>query len=178
MESTSVAKLLEDAREIYGAFGKTDKALEQVNRALVIEPDNVEALNLRAAILYEMDRDDEATASNQRALEINPCSVEALHGLAAVANDQESYPEALQWLDRAFACIPQDPDPEFQENEDYRQRLVAQLYVERAFALWYSGDREQAQRLLTEDGPRECPLEVETFEDELDWLEHHPEEPE
>ena len=64
---------------------------------------------------------------------------------------------------------------EFRENADYRQRVIAQLYVEQAHACWYLARRDDARRLLREEGPRACPLEVETLEDALEWLEHHPE---
>ena len=88
------------------------------------------------------------------------------------------YAEALKWLDIAFGSITQDPSSEFRENEDYRQRLIAEVYNEKAFALWYTGQREDAARLLSQDAPLACPLEIENFEEELEWLEEHPESPE
>lgn len=178
MSEPSIQALLSDAREVYGIFGKAQRALTIVNRALEVAPRSVEALNLKAAILYELDRDEEAQACHEEALRIEPCSVEALHGLAAVANDQEYYTAALEWIERGFACLPTDPDPELKENEDYRQRLIAELYNEKAFSLWYLGRREEAKRVLTQDGPDACPLEVETFEDQLIWLQEHPDSPE
>jgi len=178
VSNPSVEELLADAREVYGVFGKAQRALGIVDRALAQEPQNIEALNLKAAVLYELDNDEEAAAYHLRALELEPCSVEALHGLAALANDHEDYAKALEWADRGIDCIPHDPGTEFNENEDYRQRLIAELLSEKAFALWYTGRRDEAKTLLTEDGPTLCPLEVETFEEQLDWLEHHPEKPE
>ena len=178
MSNPSVEELLADAREVYGIFGKAQRALEIVDRALKQDERNVEALNLKAAILYDLDEDDEAAAYHLRALEIEPCSVEALHGLAALANDREAYVEALELAGRGIDCIPRDPSTEFNENEDYRQRLIAELLSEKAFALWYTGHRDAAVKLLTEEGPSQYPLEVETFEDQLAWLEHHPESPE
>jgi len=178
MSNRPVEEMLADAREVYGVFGKAQRALEIVNRALALDEKNVEALNLKAAILYELDEDDEAVAFHLRALEIEPCSVEALHGLTALANDHLDFAKALELADRGVDCIPRDPGAEFNENEDYRQRLVAELLSEKAFALWYTGKRAEAKQLLTEDGPAQCPLEVETFEDQLVWLEEHPEKPE
>lgn len=175
MTNRTIADLLTEAREAYGVFDRAQRALTIVDRALEINPKNVEALNLKAAILYELDRDTEAEAYHLRVVEIEPCSVEALHGLAALANDREEYEKALEWSERGFACIPNDPSTEFKENEDYRQRLIAELGNEKAFALWYTGRQEEAERLLTEEGPAMCPLEVETFEDQLDWLKEHPE---
>ena len=166
--------LLAKARELYGVFGKSERALAVVERALAESPEDVEALNLQAAILYDLDRDEEARDAHLRALAREPCSVEALHGLAALANDRSQYTEALAWLERAFHALPQDPSVEFRDNADYRQRVIAQLYVEQAQALWNLAQRDEARRVLREDGPRACPLEVETLEDELEWLENNP----
>lgn len=178
MNETELRAVLADAREVYGVFGKAKKALSLVDRVLKDAPEHIEALNLKAAILYELDRDDEARTLHARVLELQPCSVEALHGLASIANDAADYPEALKLLATAFACVEKDPDPELRENEDFRQRLLTELYNERAFALWYSGKRADATRLLTHEAPEACPMEVESFEDELAWLEEHPDSPE
>ncbi len=178
MNDTELRAVLADAREVYGVFGNAKKALGLVDGALAEAPEQLEALNLKAAILYELDRDDEARALHERVLALQPCSVEALHGLAALANDAQDYKTALKLLDTAFTCLERDPDPEFRENEDFRQRLVAELYNERAFALWYTGKRADAAKLLLTDAPAACPLEAETFEDELAWLEEHPDSPE
>jgi len=170
MAHEQIQELLADARDAYGVFDKAQRALDIVDRALALEPRHVEALNL--------DRDDAAETCHQQALAIEPCSVEALHGLAALANDRQDYALALQWAERGIACIPDDPYPEFIENEDYRQRLIAELLNEQAFALWYTDRRGEAEALLTVTGPNLCPLEVETLEDQLEWLEHHPDSPE
>jgi tetratricopeptide (TPR) repeat protein len=173
----SLLDLLADAREVYSVFGKPQRALLLVDEALAHAPQSVEALNLKAAILYDLDRDDEALAHHLTALALEPNSTEALHGLASIANDAGDYAGANRWAERGLAAVTQDPHPELIDNEDYRQRLLAELYNEMAFALWYSGKRADAMQLLTQDGPAACPLEVETFEDELDWLEHHPDSP-
>lgn len=177
MNNPSIEEMLADAREVYGVFGKAKRALGIVDRALLLNPRNIEALNLKAAVLYELDRDEESAAYHLRALELEPCSVEALHGLAAIANDHVDYAGALEWADRGIDCIPLDPGSEFNENEDYRQRLIAELLSEKAFTLWYTGRRDEAKKLLTEKGPAQCPLETGTFEDQLDWLERHPDRP-
>lgn len=173
MDNRPIHEILADAREVYGVFGKAQHALSIVDNALSLEPDNVEALNLKAAILYELDRDDEARSFHEQALAIEPASVEALHGLASIANDFHQYTEAIDLANRALAAAPNDPYPEFRENEDYQQRLLAEVYIEKAFALWYLGKRDDALHLLEYEGPEACPLEVESFEDEIDWLEHH-----
>jgi len=177
VNETSIIGLLSDAREVYSALGNARKALVLVDSALQKAPERVDALNLKAAILYDLDRDAEAMAYHQQVLAIQPSSVEALHGMAAIANDAGDYTGALAWTDKGLRSIPEDTDPEFLENEDFRQRLTAELYNERAFALWYLGRKPEAIYLLTEEGPAMCPMEVETLEDELAWLEGHPHAP-
>lgn len=168
----TVAELLSDARDVYDVFGKPEKALALVEKALKAEPEHVEALNLKAEILFVMERDEDAVAMYQRALSLQPHSVEALHGLAEVANEHAAYTEALHWIEQGFQAVPLDPYPEFKENEDYRQRLIAELYNEKATALWRLGRHDEATALLTVDAPQACPIEVEYFEDLLDELEH------
>lgn len=177
MSERTIKELLTNARETYGVFGKAERALTTIDRALALEPSNIEALNLKAAILYELDRDEEAQALHEQVLSIEPCSTEALHGLTAIANDRHNFQVAVALADRALACLPNDPDLELRENEDYRQRLLAEIFSEKAFALWYIDEQDDAIKLLTQDGPAACPMEMETFEEQLEWLEHHPESP-
>jgi tetratricopeptide (TPR) repeat protein len=170
--------MLAEARELFGVFGKSRQALEMVDRVLAIKTDNVDALNLKADILFDLDRDDEAREFHLQAFAQDPNSVEALHGLASIANERGNFTDALEWIRCAFSAIPNDADREFMENEDFRQRLIAELYNEQAFALWYLGEVEEATRVLSQDAPDACPLEIESFEDQLDWLQHHRDRPE
>ncbi|MHB9131899.1 MAG: tetratricopeptide repeat protein [Armatimonadota bacterium] len=178
MSNQTIDELLADAREVYAVFGKAQRALNTVDRVLEMQPDSVEALNLKAAILYDLDKDEEAIEYHEKALAVEPCSVEALHGLAALANERGDYSAALEWAERGFACITKDPSSEMRENEDYRQQLIAELYSEKAFSLWYQGKRDEVMRLLTTEGPDAVPLEVELFEEQLEWLQAHPNSPE
>ena len=178
MPHESITTLLDEALELFGAQGKTTQALKMVERALALEPDDVEALNLKGSILYEDDRDEEAEECHLAALRLDPHSVEAHYSLASIANDRHDFAGALRHCHAGFQAIPRERYREFLNNQDYRQRIIAELYNEKAFALWYTGQREEARRLLLEEGPQQCPLEVETLEDQLAWLEFHPDNPE
>jgi tetratricopeptide (TPR) repeat protein len=175
MTEQQVEAFLAEAREVYGDYGKAERALPIVERALALAPDSVEGWNLKGSILYDLDRDDEAEVCHRRAVEIEPCSVEGLHGLANIANDAHAYPAALGWAEQALACVDRDPHQEFRENEDYRQRLLAQVYIEQAFAHRMLGHDDLAVQILTVIGPAACPMEVETFEEEQEWLLENPE---
>ncbi len=174
MNNNDFKTKLADTREVFAVFGKTEPALKTVNELLLIEPDNIDALNLKAAILYEMDSDDESIEVSEKVLTLCPDNVEALHAMIAAENDQHQYAKALKWFKRAEKAIATDKSTEFVENEDYRQSLIAQVYCEQAYSLWYSGKTDKAITVLTETGPQVCPLEIETFEDELDWLKNNP----
>lgn len=177
MTKENVSTLLAESRELFSALGKTAQALKMVERALAISPDDVEALNLKAVILYEDDRDKEAEECHLLALKADPYSIEAHYGLASIANDRHDYPAALRHCQAGFKAIPKETYPEFHENQEYRQRIIAELYNEKAFALWYTGKQSKARKLLQEDGAKDCPLELETLEDQLAWLEYHPDNP-
>lgn len=177
MSNENVSALLAESRELFSALGKTAQALKMAERALAIAPDNVEALNLKAAILYEDDRDEEAEECHLEALKADHYSIEAHYGLASIANDRHDYPAALQHCQAGIKAIPKEKYPEFLENAEYRQRIIAELYNEKAFALWYTGKQSKARKLLQEEAPLQCPLELETLEDQLAWLEYHPDNP-
>src|SRR3989449_4434553 len=55
----------------YSLAGQPDKALEQLDRALALNPHYVEALIHRALVLNELGREDEATAELRRAQRID-----------------------------------------------------------------------------------------------------------
>lgn len=174
MNNKDFNEKLVDIREVFAVFGKVAPALKTVNELLSIAPENIDALNLKAAILYEMDHDDESIEVSEKVLEIYPDNVEALHAMIVAANDQHNYARALKWFKKAIKAIVTDKSTQFVENEDFRQALIAQIYCEKAYSLWYSDKQDDAITVLTETGPKVCPLEIETFEDELDWLKNNP----
>ena len=55
----------------YSLAGQAEKALEQLDRALVLNPHYVEALIHRALVLNELGREEEATAVLRRAQRID-----------------------------------------------------------------------------------------------------------
>jgi Tfp pilus assembly protein PilF len=57
---------------LYVRAGKLEKALEQANAAVQLEPDNLEALALQGGILSSLGRDDEAILAYERMRQINP----------------------------------------------------------------------------------------------------------
>ncbi|MEI7832381.1 MAG: tetratricopeptide repeat protein [bacterium] len=166
-----IETLQSQARDLYGTLEQPEKALALLLRALELDKNNVETLNLLAAVYYELDDIETAEDFHGNALDVCPNSVEALHGLAALANERGDHTQALKLTKFALDAAPLDPSTEFRENADYRQRLLAQVYIERATALWQQGNPADAHHILTITAPTACPLEEETFAEELEWLE-------
>src|SRR4030095_160430 len=107
------AKFLEDALQINPASARAyfDFALNKrldgggdltnaLNRALQINPNFVDALNLKAALTLEASQLDQASAEIEKALKVNPQSLEAhsLRAAAAYLQDRDIAPEVAATL--------------------------------------------------------------------------------
>src|SRR5207249_8343351 len=64
----------------YSLAGQTDKALEQLDRALALNPNYIEALIHRALVLNELGREEEANAVLRRARQVASERRGGLHG--------------------------------------------------------------------------------------------------
>ena len=162
----SFNELLTYTRDLYAALEKPDKALNHARELVDMAPDNYEVLNLLAAILYELDKDDEAFAYYNAALKTAPNSIEALEGLMSIANDNNDFEQALKLADRAIRSEKDDDYAEFIENPEYHQRLMAQVYIEKGYALYKLGEISKAKKVMLTDGVKSCPLEEETLHEE------------
>jgi protein O-GlcNAc transferase len=86
--------------------GNHPQALEQVDLALIINPDSPFALNNRGVILYELKRYEEALASYDRALALQPDYAEAHSNRGNALKQLKRHDEALASYDRALALRP------------------------------------------------------------------------
>ncbi len=64
------------------AMGRLDEAHASIEKALTIDPNNVEAITNRGNVFYEQGRLDEALADYDRALKLRPDFAEANYGRA------------------------------------------------------------------------------------------------
>src|SRR5438552_10968507 len=69
---------------LYVRSGQLDRALEQVDAVVKLEPTNLEALSLQAGVLSALGRDDEAVATYERVLKLDPESQDAYLYLGAL----------------------------------------------------------------------------------------------
>src|SRR2546422_6982804 len=80
----------------YSLAGQPDKALEQLDRALALNPNYVEALIHRALVLNELGREEEANAVLRRARQVGSERRAGFHGhiAAKLANQHAALGEA------------------------------------------------------------------------------------
>lgn len=101
-EESSAPALVTQARTQIKAK-EFDQALENLNQALEMEPENVQAYVIRATVLAEQHHFDDAIADCQRGLEINPQQRDAWFLLGNLYGHQKRYPEAMEAFDQAAA---------------------------------------------------------------------------
>lgn len=119
----------------YFGRGQMDVALEEVNRVLAIDPNQVGAHNLRGLILANQGEAAAAEASFRRALALAPRDVDAMQNYSWFLCQQKRYAEADAQFEQTLA-LPTNREP--------ARTLLAQG-VCRAFA----GQLEAAERTLT-----------------------------
>jgi tetratricopeptide (TPR) repeat protein len=90
--------------------GDFEKALASYDKALVLNPGFVEALNNRGVVLEAMNRLTEALASYDRALALNPDVITVIRNRGNVMNTLDRTDEALANYDQALALDPGDAD--------------------------------------------------------------------
>lgn len=86
--------------------GEHDEAIKLVDQALRRAPKYSEAWNLRATILFYMERIDEAVADIERTLVLEPRHFGALSGLATINMKRQNWNGALKALKAGLAIHP------------------------------------------------------------------------
>ncbi len=92
------------------ARGRFDLALTEIDLALQAQPDSVDALNLRGALLARLGRTDEAIRCFDRALVIAPQAVECHYNKASLLQSSGRHREALAAFERALELEPDFPE--------------------------------------------------------------------
>jgi tetratricopeptide (TPR) repeat protein len=90
--------------------GNFEKALASYEKALVLDPGFIEALNNRGVVLEAMNRLEEALASYDRVLALNPDLITVIRNRGNVMRALDRTDEALANYDRALALDPDDAD--------------------------------------------------------------------
>jgi tetratricopeptide (TPR) repeat protein len=141
---------------------KPEDRLADYSAAIEAAPDEVEALQARGELLYELKRLDEARADLEKAIELDPESAETYILLAALLVDQEKADEALKLLEKAIEQNPRAAQAYLQRARLLLQKNEAAAAGEdldrvlqlspgnpvalllRATARWQAGDQDRA----------------------------------
>lgn len=132
-----VEKLIREASDNFSYNRNYELALEEVDRILSIEKDNIKALILKGDILFCMDLDTEALECFEKAISANPYSAEAYGSKAGVLDVLGRYEEALASCDKAF---------DLSRLKD--RYLLPSLYDQKIMLLIRTRRFEEARRIL------------------------------
>lgn len=136
-DETDQAKRARIRLELASAYfgqGQAVTALDEVKRALLVDPENVGAYNLRGLIYASLGEVALADESFRRALSIAPADADSLHNYGWFLCRQRRFTEARSRFTAALA-VPQYREPS--------KTLLAQGVCEAA-----AGDLPAAERLL------------------------------
>ena len=95
--------------EAYTGLNNIPMAQAAFDKALLLDPNNVEALTNRAALAFAQKQYDAARADIDKALTINPNQAEALNNKALLLAQEKKFPEALAVVDKALSQKANQP---------------------------------------------------------------------
>jgi type IV pilus assembly protein PilF len=87
----------------YFQQGQTNVALEEIQQALAIEPNNADAYNLRGLVYMRLENPGLAEDSFRRAVAIDPRDADARHNYGWLLCQQKRYGDAVQQFTGALA---------------------------------------------------------------------------
>ena len=84
------------------------KALQELNKILIIDPNSVEKLNLKGVILQLLDKSYEARESWIKASNINNTYYDPYFNLGNSYMDEKNYDKAEMYYTKAINCQPEN----------------------------------------------------------------------
>jgi tetratricopeptide (TPR) repeat protein len=99
-----MSRVMDDVRVLV-AQGRLDEALAVVERQLAEDPQNVDAILLKAVILSERRLDEEALALCRRAVDLAPRSAEAWNALARALHGRQRDADGLAAAETARSLL-------------------------------------------------------------------------
>jgi tetratricopeptide (TPR) repeat protein len=137
---------------INGAFGRSDVALANTDRALSLWPDFVEALVNRGIALYELKRFGAALADYDRAVALRPDNADAFVNRGNALGKLQRHEDALASYDRALTLHPDHAEALISRGgalHDLGQYDAALRSYDRALALRPSSTEALVNRGVT-----------------------------
>src|SRR5215203_677647 len=99
---TEVETIVEKAKRL-NLEQKTDEAIAEVNKAIVIEPNNADLYLTRANFYWDSDKASEVLKDAQKAAALSPTDRKFLYFAALVVHRSQQYKEALTIADQLIA---------------------------------------------------------------------------
>lgn len=147
----------------YFKDGQYEKALKAYNRAIALNPENLEAYASRGSAHYFLGHYSLAQADFEHVLQQNPYSADSYSAYASALAAQEDYQDALKIIGMAIELQPNDPKNLFSRAgiyfmlgrlqeavEDYTTILrvypAADVYNARGAAYLYMNKKDLAEQ--------------------------------
>lgn len=105
-DKSAISEAYSKRAETYDALGKTDKALEDYNAAVKINPNDISPLQNRGDYFYLLDRVEESDIDYQKVLKIDPENAYARMGLGRNCLERKEYQKAINYFDYVIALYP------------------------------------------------------------------------
>lgn len=140
-------KLAPDRAAFYANLARTmsdmegttpDSVLAAANKALSLNPNLVEALNLKAISLSKLDRNTEAEEILQLLIVRHPNYCDAYRNYGVLLRDNKNHDKALAFFNKATLLEPDNPENYI---ERARCRLVMKNFDDSSAELWQALER-------------------------------------
>jgi len=105
-KAEALSWLFTSAYDYVGSGEDPEKAYEDINKALIAQPDYAKLLEFKARIEIDLNRFEEAEKTAGNILEINDMSPAALEVLGRVALEDEDYENAIKYFVSSFTYEP------------------------------------------------------------------------
>ncbi|MBI5928110.1 MAG: tetratricopeptide repeat protein [Chloroflexi bacterium] len=137
---------------------KFAEALADLDEAIRNAPIFAELYVTRAAILYELERDDEATEDAEYALRLDPRQWIGHYVLGMIAIRRENFPQAVEYFSQAQRYAPTRPEIFFSRAIAFHQQdemTLAYYDMDSALQVMKSDDkrRKDATKFVTQVKP-------------------------
>ena len=129
--TSGISNLINKGEDLYN-LGNYDEAIKYYDKALSIDPNNIQALYSKGLAIYNWDK-YEAIKYYDKALSIDPNNTHALYSKGLALDSLGDRDEAIKYYDKALFIDPNNDDILLQKHEalfalkrmDFMTRFVA-----------------------------------------------------
>lgn len=125
-------------------LGDMEAALQRVERAIALQPEEVTFLNTQGTVCKQLGRIDEACQSYHKALAVDPENMDALYNLANLFRDSGEYKQAIDYYQQVLISQPQFYSARHNLANLYNQRGDARS-AEREYRILIDSDGNSLQ---------------------------------